>query len=154
MNYRTLTLFALSGALAACSGEPAKPIKDYMAQDVQPTAEIYWNAVQFVSDENGEHEIMPQTDAEWADVAGAAAKLAEMGKDLKKPAYAEGRGAGWIDFADGLIEVAGKAEDAAKAKDVDAVFEVGGTLYSVCSACHQAYPAESPEGAGDATGAS
>lgn len=154
MHYRTLTLFALSGALAACGGEPAKPIKAYMAEDVQPTAEVYWNAVQFISDETGDHEIEPKTDAEWEDVRQAAAKLADMGEKLKQPAYAEGRGSGWVDFANGLIEVAGKAEEAARARDPDMVFAEGGTVYSVCSACHQAYPAETPEGGADESGTS
>ncbi|MXO58923.1 hypothetical protein GRI89_05145 [Altererythrobacter salegens] len=152
MIRRTLTMFALSTALAACtSGEPAKPIKDYMAQDVQPTAEIYWNAVQFISDESGDHDIEPQTDAEWADVAQAAARLGEIGKELKDPAYSDTRGSGWNDFADGLIKISADAEAAAKAKDPDKVFEVGGTMYSVCSACHEAYPAETPETGADAT---
>ena len=75
-----------------------------------------------------------------------ATLLAEHGRMLKEPGYAEGRGQGWIEFSDGLIEVAGKAEVAANSKDPDAVFEVGGTVYSVCSACHQAYPPETPEG--------
>lgn len=144
----TLTLFALGGVLAACGDAgPEVPIKPYMAETVQPTAEIYWNSVQYISDEQGEHEIFPRTDAEWEDVRQSAARLAEIGAELKEPGYAQGRGQGWIDFADGLIEVAGQAEQAAIAKDVDAVFEVGGTVYSVCSACHQAYPpADPPEG--------
>ncbi len=155
MIRRTLTLFVFSSALAACNGsEPAKPIKDYMAQDVQPTAEVYWNAVQFISDESGDHEITPQTDAEWEDVRQAAVRLGEMGKELKQPAYSDTRGPGWNDFADGLIEISGKAEEAAKEKDPEKVFEVGGTLYSVCSGCHEAYPAEQPENANNASSAS
>ncbi|WP_305096918.1 hypothetical protein [Croceibacterium aestuarii] len=155
MIRRTLTLFVFSSALAACnSSEPAKPIKDYMAQDVQPTAEVYWNAVQFISDESGDHEITPQTDAEWEDVRLAAVRLGEIGKELKQPGYSDARGPGWNDFADGLIEISGKAEEAAKAKDPEKVFEVGGTLYSVCSGCHEAYPAEQPEAANDASIAS
>ena len=142
----TLTLFAAGAALAGCSKEPDVSIKAFMANEVQPTAEVYWNAVQFISDETGDHDIRPQTDEEWQKVADAAAKLAEHGRMLKEPGYAEGRGQGWIEFSDGLIEVAGKAEAAANSKDPNAVFEVGGTVYSVCSACHQAYPPETPEG--------
>jgi hypothetical protein len=152
MIRRTLTLFVLGAALAGCKAEPETSVKDYMAQDVQPTSEVYWNAVQYISDETGNHDIQPRTDAEWEAVRQAAARLAEIGAELKEPAYAEGRGSGWIDFSNGLIEVAGQAEQAAVAQDVDAVFEVGGTLYSVCTACHQAYPAETPENGADGTG--
>lgn len=147
MTGRKLTLFALMAGIAGCDNAPEVSVKDYMAQQVQPTAEIYWNSVQYISDETGDHDIMPQTDAEWEDVRKSAARLAEIGAELKEPRFAEGRGAGWIDFSDGLIEVAAKAEQAAVAKNVDQVFEVGGTIYAVCSACHQAYPpAEGPSG--------
>ncbi|MGX7896841.1 hypothetical protein [Tsuneonella sp. HG222] len=142
MNRSTLTLFAMAGLLAGCGGgEADKPsVKAFMANEVQKTAETYWNAVQFISDETGEHDIRPETDEEWQKVVAAADKLAAHGQTLKEPGYAEGRGQGWIEFSDGLIEVAGKAREAAVSKDPDAVFEVGGTVYSVCSACHQAYP--------------
>jgi len=152
MIRRTLTLFIMSGALVACQAEPQASAKEYMASEVQPTAEIYWNAVQYISDEQGDHEIFPRTDAEWEEVRKAAAHLGEIGAELKQPKYAEGRGAAWIDFADGLIEVSGQAEQAARDKSTEAVFEVGGTIYSVCSACHQAYPAETPEAAGNEAG--
>ena len=140
MSRRTLTLFAFTAALAGCQTEPKASVKEYMAGEVQPTAEVYWNAVQFISDEQGDHEIVPRNDAEWENVRQAAVRLGEIGAELKEPKYAEGRGAAWIDFADGLIEVSAQAEKAAVDKSTEAVFEVGGTVYSVCSACHQAYP--------------
>ena len=112
MMRHTLTLFALSLALAGCKAEPDASVKDYMAQEVQPTAKIYWNSVQFISDEQGNHEIFPRTDAEWEEVRQAAVRLGEIGAELKEPRYAEGRGSAWVDFADGLIEVAGQAEQA------------------------------------------
>lgn len=144
MIRRSLTLFALAGALAGCKAEPKISARDYMVQEVQPTADIYWKSVQYISDEQGEHEIYPRTDDEWERVRLAAVRLAEIGAELKEPRFAEGRGAAWTDFADGLIEVAGQAEQAAIDQDVDAVFEEGYTVYSVCTACHQAYPPENP----------
>jgi hypothetical protein len=143
----------LGVAISACADNgPEVSVKDFMAQEVQPTAEIYWNSVQYISDEQGEHEIFPRTAAEWEEVRLGAARLAEIGAELKQPEYAAGRGLAWIDFADGLIEVAGTAEQAAVDQDVDAVFEVGGTVYSVCSACHQAYPAETGDAGADEAG--
>lgn len=147
MVRRTLTLFALGAALAGCENEPKASVKDFMAGEVQPTAEVYWKSVQYISDEQGSREIVPRNDAEWENVRQAAVRLGEIGAELKEPRYADGRGAAWIDFANGLIEVSAKAEKAAADKSTDAVFEVGGTVYSVCSACHQAYPpAEGLEG--------
>lgn len=140
-------------ALASCNGgEPAagdgetyiqaRTVQQMMANVVQPTAEHFWNSVRYVSDETGDHEYIPVTDEDWRDTRTAAASLSEMGNLLMTPVYAEGRGDDWTDFARGLVEVGNRAEQAAIDKDVDAVFEVGGTVYNVCTACHQAYPAE------------
>jgi cytochrome c556 len=135
---------ALAALLGACNQGPATPektVQQLMAQDVQPTAEIYWNAVQFISDETGDHDIKPETDADWAKTKAAAVKLQELAALLRTPGYTEGRGEDWTTFANSLTDVAKLAEQAADAKDPDKIFEVGGTMYNVCSACHQVYPA-------------
>lgn len=131
--------------LAGCTQavQPDKTAQQLMAQDIQPTADIYWKAVQYISDETGNHDIAPQTDAEWQRVQDAAAKIVAYADLLKTPAYAEGRGGDWVQFADSMAEVGKLAEQAAAEKNPDKVFEVGGTLYSVCSACHTIYPATS-----------
>jgi cytochrome c2 len=58
---------------------------------------------------------------------------------LKQPEYAAGRGSDWTEFAQGLADVAEQAEAAAVARDPDRVLDAGGTLYNVCSACHEVY---------------
>jgi hypothetical protein len=63
------------------------------------------------------------------------------------PLYAEERGEDWMDFARGMVQIGQRAEQAAIDKDVDAVFEVGGTLYNVCSGCHANYPPSEEPGA-------
>ena len=136
-------LAACMTLLAGCNGteQPEKTVQQLMAQDVQPTADIYWKSVQFISDETGDHDITPQTDADWQKVKDAATRIGEFAQLLKTPGYAEGRGKDWIQFADSLAEVARQAEQSAVDKSPDKVFEVGGTMYSVCSACHMVYPA-------------
>lgn len=135
-------------AVAGCGGsepEPAQTVQQLMAEGVQPTADIYWQSVQYISDEEGEHDIKPETEADWLATRNAAASLVEYGNQLMTPAYAEGRGEAWLDFARGMVEVGTQAEQAAVDRDPDAVFEVGGTLYNVCSSCHLLYPpANSP----------
>jgi cytochrome c556 len=148
----SLTLFAMAAVLGGCSqgksgepvaGEPqyvkAHSMQQLMAQVVQPTAEVFWGSVQYISDETGEHEIVPKTAEDWQRTRTAAAALTEMGNLLMTPVHSEGRGADWMEFSRGLIEVGQEAEQAAANRDVDAVFEVGGTMYNVCTACHQAY---------------
>ena len=135
---------AMAALLGACGQgveTPDKTVQQLMAQDVQPTAEIYWNSVQFISDETGDHDIKPETDADWARTKAAATRLGELAVLLKTPGYTEGRGEDWTTFANSLGDVAKLAEQAAEQKDTDKIFEVGGTLYNVCSACHQVYPA-------------
>lgn len=140
-------------ALASCNqAPPAKPIKQLMAEDVQPTAEIYWHSVQYISElvdgQPVERDIRPQTDAEWERVRQAAVDVGKFGELLQTDAYTEGRGDDWKQFAQGLVEVSKAAEAAAASKDPDKVFEVGGTVYSVCKACHDVYPPAEGPGAG------
>ncbi len=153
IRFAALALPALF--LASCADEPVElpygTAQQFMANEVQPTTEIYWNSVGAVSElVDGEPvftEFEPETDEDWEEVRLAAVRLREFGEVLASPAYASERGDDWLDFANGLQEVSQLAEQAALDKNPDAVFEVGGTIYSVCSACHQMYPpADMPEG--------
>ena len=110
-----------------------------MAERVQPQAEIYWNAVQFITDENGLREIVPETDADWERTAEAARQLKALGEELKQPEYASGRGPDWQQFSQGLVDVAQQTEAAALSRDPHQVLDAGGVLYNVCSACHERY---------------
>lgn len=139
---------ALVGAvgLSGCNQSPPPlPIKELMATQVQPTAQVYWDSVRYVSDETGNHDYLPETDADWEKTRTAAVDLQRFGELLQTDAYTDGRGADWTQFAQGLIDVGKQAELAAQQQNVDGVFEVSGTIYNVCSACHQAYPAEAGE---------
>jgi hypothetical protein len=144
-------------SVAACGAPeqaeaPLGTAQQMMANEVQTTAEVYWESVRFESrlEEDGtvvEEEFEPETDAKWEEVRAAAARLGELGGILQQPAYAEGRGDDWIAFSEGLVAVAAEAEQAAISKDPDAVFAAGGLVYNVCRACHQMYPPSSlPEG--------
>ncbi|MFB0613123.1 hypothetical protein [Aurantiacibacter poecillastricola] len=143
-------------SLAACGGQEAEapPLgtaQQMMAQEMQPTAEVFWESVgsasELIDGEPVFREWEPETDAEWNDVHAAAVRLGELGEILMTPAYAEGRGDDWMAYSQGLVDAAAQAQEAALAKDPEAVFETGGTIYSVCSACHRMYPPEVlPEG--------
>lgn len=142
---KTSAYIAIAGALllSACDRGPPTPektVQQLMADDVQPTAQVYWNAVQYISDEQGEHDIFPKTDAEWKKTRDAATRIVELAELMQTPGYADGRGEDWVQIAQSLAEVGRLAEQAADSKDPAKVFEVGGTMYSVCSGCHQAYP--------------
>lgn len=143
---QTGKLWAIAAAASACLGgcakqEATKPaeIKAMMNQHVQTEAQVYWDAVQYISDEKGAREIVPRNDAEWNRTSEAARALKALGEDLKKAEYASGRGSDWQDFAQGLVDVAGQAEAAAHSRSPEQVLQIGGTLYNVCSACHEVY---------------
>jgi hypothetical protein len=148
-------LIAATAALAllgGCSREatPEMTLQQFMAKKVDPTSAIYFKAVQYISDESGSHDIKPQTDADWEKVRQAAADLQAQGKELQSPAYAEGRNADWIQFSQSLVDASKLAEQAAKDRNPDKVFEISGTIYAVCDACHMAYPKDNqtPGGGG------
>ena len=145
-----LTIAALA-LLAGCNQGPAAPeltLQQFMKDKVDPTSKIYFDAVQYISDETGNHDIVPQTDADWEKVRQAAADLRDQAELLQSDAYTEGRNEDWIRMAKDLASVSQQAEQAAKDKDPEKVFEVGGTVYAVCSACHMAYPAEGAQSDG------
>src|SRR6478735_7829908 len=131
--------------LGGCNqaAQPDMTVQQFMAKKVDPTSKIYFSAVQYISDETGEHDIVPQTDADWEKVRQAAADLQAQAKELQSAGYTEGRNADWTQFSQSLVEASQLAEQAAKDKNPDKVFEVSGTIYAVCDACHMAYPKDS-----------
>lgn len=156
-------LFALSAAtlLASCnqpgsgeaeaSGETyikAHDTKQLMLTIVQPQAEVFWGAAGSISDFEGIHDLRPTTDERWAATVSSAATITEMGNLLMTPLFAEGRGDDWNTFARGLVQIGQKAEKAAADRaNEDELFKLGGDLYNVCKACHEAYPQmDPPEG--------
>jgi hypothetical protein len=150
---KTIAIAALA-LLAGCNKAPAETTQQLMKNKVQPAAQFYWDSVRFVTDLQGEHDIKPTTDAEWEKVRQAAVDLQEYGKLLQTDAYTAGRNPDWTKFSQGLVEIAKQAEKAAKDKSPDEVFDVGGTMYNVCSACHTIYPPPVPPAASDSASTS
>lgn len=148
---RMIGLVAIS-LLASCGGaekkDAAQPsytkahdMKQLMAVVVQPQADVFWKSAGSVSDDKGSHDLRPTTDEAWLRTQSAAATLTEMGNLLQTPLYAEGRGKDWMQFSQALTQIGMKAEKAVASRaSEDEIFEIGGTIYNVCTACHQVYP--------------
>jgi hypothetical protein len=143
---KTLGLLA-AGALS-CSGcgaapkpppfKPVADVKQLMQTVVDPAADVIWGSVGTVETKEGVVETAPKTDAEWAVVRNSAYVLTESGNLLmlgSRPKDSDE----WLRHCQELIDVGTRAIKAAEAKDKDAVFEVGGDIYGVCSGCHQKY---------------
>ena len=135
--------------VTACKASaPAESVQQLMKNKVDPASKVYFEAVQYVSDETGQHDIQPRTDADWEKVRKAAADLQDYSKLLQTDTYTKGRNPDWTKFSQAMVDAGKLAEQAAQDRNVDKVFEMSGTVYSVCSACHMAYPPPVPAASG------
>jgi len=132
--------------MVGCAEEPQLPapfkpvldVHDLMNSVLDPATDVIWGAAGAVITEAGEQDLAPVDDAGWQAVYNAAAVVAETGNLLMLPGRAEDNG-DWMEYSAALITVGQEAMAAAEAKDAQVVFDVGGKLYLVCVACHQAY---------------
>ena len=143
MRTTALAACLIAAALVAgCKAKPDLTIQEFMKTRVDPTSKTYFNAVQYISDDKGNHDIVPQTDADWEKVRQAAADLQAQGKTLGED-YADGRREDWKKMSADMVTLGQRAEEAAKTKNPDTVFAAAGDIYTVCDGCHTAYPKDS-----------
>jgi hypothetical protein len=145
---RTAIVCAFLGA--GCSG-PAPPpfhpvvdLKQLMKSVLDPAADEYWDAVGYVIDEKGTTEIAPTTMEEWDHVRDHAVVVAETGNLLMMFPRAKDGGE-WMTFSRELVDAGLRAMRAAEARDKQAVFDMGGEVYDVCTRCHEKYAREAPD---------
>lgn len=140
---RYLPVAACLALLTACS--PAKPQAEFspgldmielMAHVVDPAAFQLWRGAGTEVTEAGERDLSPTTEEGWKVVEDGAATLAEAGNLLMLPGRPRAPEADWNRHAKLLTVRALEAKAAAKAKDKQAVFDTGGRVYEVCTACH------------------
>ena len=150
---RLASLIALTVALAACSGEQTADsddtattslynttlsVQEVMALVLEPASDILWDSGGWVLDSAGYEELYPTTDDGWDYVRAQAAVVVESGNILALPERREDDDA-WVIYSQGLSEAGLRAMNAAAAQDKEEFFQAGAQLYSVCTACHQAY---------------
>jgi mono/diheme cytochrome c family protein len=147
---------AISAALlvlSACSEQAedmapaAKPSQEYnlslgivefMNQVVDPTADELWATAGWVNSADGYYELYPTTDEEWNRVRQHAAMIVEIGNMLALPGRAV-EDERWQVYAQGISSAGIMAMNAAAEQNEEDYFQAGARLYSVCSACHQAF---------------
>lgn len=147
-SQHVLLIFAVA-LLSACAPEPESAsnfvptgdMRELMAHIVDPAAGVYWDAVGTIVDADGVHEMYPRTDEEWEAVSNAAFMVAESGNLMMMEGRAIDQGA-WIAMSQQLVEVAMRALEAADARNLDAVFDMGAEVYYVCTNCHAVYAIE------------
>lgn|SRR5690554_3313581 len=148
-----LVLAALLGACgdaaqgpATSSSQDAEPdynlslnMSDFMLLVLEPAADQIWGAAGWIDDINeGYYELYPEDDEGWARVREQAAMVVEAGNALMLPGRAPDQGA-WVTYSQAMSTVGLTLMRALQDQDEEATFQAGAQLYSVCTACHQAY---------------
>jgi hypothetical protein len=116
-------------------------VQQIMALVLEPASDILWDSGGWVMDASGYEELYPTTDDGWEYVRAQAAVVVESGNMLAIPGRAPD-GDAWMIYSEGLSDAGILAMEAAAAQDKEAFFQAGAQLYSVCTACHQAYNPE------------
>lgn len=156
---RTLTGLALVFSLAACSDQGATDSADpspeamqdqtgynltlsmteFMAHVLEPAADTLWRSAGWVLDEKeGYYELYPTDDEGWQQAENQAAMIVETGNAMMVPGRAYDNGS-WITYSQAMSTVGLSLMKAAEEKNKEDLFQGGAQLYSVCTACHQAY---------------
>ncbi len=135
-------------ALAACAAPADEDryiavadMPELMAHVLEPNAQVYWRAVGWVIDAEGEQELRPETEEEWRAVENAAFVVAEAGNLLMMDGRALDDGP-WMTMSQALIDIGRRAVQVAEERDEQAVFDVGAEMYFVCTQCHATYALE------------
>lgn len=116
-------------------------VQELMALVLEPASDILWDSGGWVVDASGYEELYPTTDDGWEYVRAQAAIVVESGNMLALPGRAEDSDA-WMIYSEGLSTAGLLAMEAAATQNKEDFFQAGAQLYSVCTACHQAYNPE------------
>ena len=116
-------------------------ITAFMANVVEPAAQELWQTAGWVLDrDQGYFELYPTNDEEWQDAYNHSAAMLEIGNLLLLPGRVqEGP---WRTYAEAISTVGQSLMAATQAQNQEDYFQGGAQLYSVCTACHQAYNPE------------
>lgn len=113
-------------------------VQEVMNLVLEPASDILWDSAGWVMDSAGYEDLYPTTDEGWEYVRSQAAIVVESGNMLALPGRAEDDDA-WMIYSQGLSDAGILAMEAATAQNEEDFFQAGAQLYSVCTACHQAY---------------
>lgn len=127
-----------AAAAPAVAIESVATVKQIMKGIVDPAAKKIFDAVGTVIGPEGVVEKAPATADEWEDVGNSAAALIESGNLLLMGNRAIDRD-DWVKMSRAMIDAGSQVLRATQEKNSEKVFELGGTLYESCDACHAKY---------------
>lgn len=113
-------------------------MSEYMAHVLEPAADELWGSAGWINDKfEGYYELYPTDDEGWHRMENFSAMIVEAGNALLVPGRVqEGP---WSTYAEALSDVGLRAMQASEAQNEEDFFQAGAQIYSVCTACHQAY---------------
>jgi len=129
---------AAEAAAPAVEVVPVGDVRQIMYAITQPTVDVVYNAVSYVSNAQGVVETEPRTDEEWAHVAANAAALAESGNLLLTGNRLVDHG-DWVKMTRDMIAAAQGAVKAAQARDKMGILDAGAAINETCDNCHAKY---------------
>lgn len=142
-----LTTLSACGGAGPENGTPVSSDEDYdltlsmseyMAHVLEPIADELWSSAGWINDQTeGYYELYPTDEEGWHRVENFSAMIVEAGNTLLMPGRIQ-EGA-WSTYAKALSEVGLRAMQASEARNEEDFFQAGAQIYSVCTACHQAY---------------
>lgn len=121
---------AASGAVAQVMNHDVA-VQAIMATGVNPGALAFWAG----GNDPPEDETPAQAAARWEAALKGAQVMQAQGAQLIK----HSRPGRWDEYARMMIEVSREGEAAARARDAEKAFEIGGRLYDSCNGCHKTY---------------
>lgn len=130
-----------ASSVAAPNYNVTLDITEFMAHVVEPVADTIWKSAGWVDDEvEGYYELYPTDDEGWLRVHDHGAMIVEAGNLMMLPGRAQD--GAWMTYSEAISTVGLRIMSAADAKNEEELFQAGAQLYSVCTACHQAYNPE------------
>lgn len=107
------------------------PVQMIMATAVNPGALAFWAG----GNDPPENETPAEAQLRWTEAVKGAQTMQVKGVELMRLS----RPGRWNEFAQLMIDTSKEGEAAAKAKDAEKAFEIGGRLYDSCNGCHKTY---------------
>ena len=117
---------------------PVATVRQIMNELTVPASNAVFKAVSTVSTANGVEENAPKTDKEWQAVEAGAAMVAESANLLLIRKQVDDQ-AEWIRASRELMQASLVAMDAARHKNLDALFSSFEAMYAACEGCHRKY---------------
>lgn len=133
---RTLLVAALAGVATAAAAQVVNHdlgVQAIMANGVNPAALAFWAG----GNDPPENETADAAAVRWAAALKGAQDLQAHARNLAAEGHS--RPGRWNEFAKLMADTGAEGELAAKAKNAETAFEIGGRLYDACNGCHKTY---------------